>query len=378
MPDRQLSDAESAIPGRPPPLVRFASVSRRFGPVTAVDSVSLDIARGEFCALLGPSGCGKTTLLRMLAGFERPDEGRVLLDGEDISDVPPHRRAVNMMFQNYALFPPSHGRGQRGVRAAPGKHARRRDRPRVADMLASLRLDGLEKRKPAQLSGGQRQRVALARALVKRPKVFLLDEPLAALDKKLRSETQFELRELQRKLGMTFIVVTHDQEEAMSMADRIAVMNRGSIVQVAPPRDVYEHPISRWIAEFIGEINLFEGVIDSTGPSGTWVDTPAAGRVHTPNEVPARKGDNAFVAVRPEKVLLAPFDSDPGAYNSASGTLVDVAYLGDTSVCRIKLDRGGFMRATITNARRRGGEPVAPGAHVALRWEPDSALVLVR
>ncbi len=227
-------------------------------------------------------------------------------------------------------------------------------------------------------SYGQAGLDGTTRALVKRPKVFLLDEPLAALDKKLRSETQFELRELQRKLGMTFIVVTHDQEEAMSMADRIAVMNRGSIVQVAPPRDVYEHPISRWIAEFIGEINLFEGVIDSTGPSGTWVDTPAAGRVHTPNEVPARKGDNAFVAVRPEKVLLAPFDSDPGAYNSASGTLVDVAYLGDTSVCRIKLDRGGFMRATITNARRRGGEPVAPGAHVALRWEPDSALVLVR
>ncbi len=378
MPDSGPADTESATPGRPPPLVRLASVSKRFGAVTAVDSVSLDIARGEFCALLGPSGCGKTTLLRMLAGFERPDEGRVLLDGEDITDVPPHRRAVNMMFQNYALFPhlTVEGNVAFGLRqeAMPAAELR----ARVADMLASLRLAGLEMRKPAQLSGGQRQRVALARALVKRPEVFLLDEPLAALDKKLRSEMQFELRELQRRLGMTFIVVTHDQEEAMSMADRIAVMNRGQIVQMAPPRDIYEHPNSRWIAEFIGEINLFEGVIDSTGPSGTWVDTPAAGKVHTPNEVSARKGDVACVAVRPEKVLLAPSDSDPGACNSASGTLVDVAYLGDTSVCRIKLDRGGFMRATVTNARRTGGDPVAPGAHVALRWEPDSALVLTR
>ena len=241
------------------PLVRFEGVAKHFAGVTAVDAVSLDIYQGEFFALLGPSGCGKTTLLRMLAGFETPDAGRVLLDGEDITGVPPHRRPVNMMFQSYALFPHltvvgniAFGLKQDGLPKAEMD-------ARIAEMLALTRLEGLETRKPHQLSGGQRQRVALARALVKHPRVLLLDEPLAALDKKLRGETQFELMRLKQRLGLTFVIVTHDQEEAMTVANRIGVMNKGRLIQVATPSEIYEQPNSRWVADFIGDVNLLEG-----------------------------------------------------------------------------------------------------------------------
>src|ERR1700727_3027325 len=221
------------------PLLRIDAVIKTFGQFRAVDVLSLDIHAGEFFALLGPSGCGKTTLLRMLAGFEAPDAGRILLDGKDIAQVPPHQRPVNMMFQNYALFP----------------HLN------VRDNVALVKLDRLEKRKPDQLSGGQRQRVALARSLARRPRLLLLDEPLAALDKKLRESTQAELLALQRRLGMTFIIVTHDQEEAMTVADRIGVMDHGRLEQVASPRELYEAPNSRWIAGFVGDVNMFEGEI---------------------------------------------------------------------------------------------------------------------
>src|SRR5262249_5788861 len=241
------------------PLVRFEAVAKRFGDASAVDRVSLDIFDREFFALLGPSGCGKTTLLRMLAGFERPSEGRILLDGVDIVDVPPHRRPVNMMFQNYALFPHltvagnvAFGLRQEGLPKAEID-------ARVHDMLALVKLEGFAARKPQQLSGGQRQRVALARALVKRPRVFLLDEPLAALDRKLREQTRFELMDLQHKFGLTFIIVTHDREEAMTVADRIGVMDQGRLVQVATPSEIYEQPNSRWIADFLGDVNLLEG-----------------------------------------------------------------------------------------------------------------------
>src|SRR4051795_3819019 len=243
------------------PLLRIEGVAKTFGSFRAVDGVSLDIRAGEFFALLGPSGCGKTTLLRMLAGFESPDEGRILLGNRDIASTLPHQRPVNMMFQNYALFPHLSVRDNIAFGLKRAGMAGADIALRVAEMIALVRLEGLEKRKPDQLSGGQRQRVALARSLARRPQVLLLDEPLAALDKKLRESTQLELMDLQRRLGMTFIVVTHDQEEAMTMADRIGVMDHGRLEQVATPRELYEAPASRWIAEFVGDINLFEGEV---------------------------------------------------------------------------------------------------------------------
>ena len=246
------------------PLLRIEGVSKRFGAYAAVDRLSLDVYPGEFFALLGPSGCGKTTLLRLIAGFEQASAGRILLDGVDLAPVPPHRRPVNMMFQSYALFPHltveanvAFGLKQEGL-------PRAQIAERVADMLALVKLENFGRRKPHELSGGQRQRVALARSLVKRPRVLLLDEPMAALDKKLRGETQFELMDLQRRLGLTFIIVTHDQSEAMTVADRIAVMDRGRLMQVAPPAEIYEQPNSRWVADFVGNVNLLEGQVSAT------------------------------------------------------------------------------------------------------------------
>src|SRR5271168_3468472 len=245
------------------PLLRIDAVVKTFGQFRAVDALSLDIQAGEFFALLGPSGCGKTTLLRIMAGFETPDEGRILLDGMDIARVPPHERPVNMMFQNYALFPHLSVRDNIAFGLKRARMPSSEIETRVAEMVALVRLGGLEKRKPDQLSGGQRQRVALARSLARRPQILLLDEPLAALDKKLRESTQLELMEVQRRLGMTFIIVTHDQEEAMTVANRIGVMDAGRLDQVASPRELYEAPHSRWIAEFVGDINLFDGQVES-------------------------------------------------------------------------------------------------------------------
>src|SRR3954462_2357496 len=264
------------------PLLRIEGVAKTFGTFRAVDGVSLDIRAGEFFALLGPSGCGKTTLLRMLAGFEAPDQGRILLDGKDIAPVLPHERPVNMMFQNYALFPHLSVRDNIAFGLKRAGMAKVDIAERVAEMVALVKLEGLEKRKPDQLSGGQRQRVALARSLARRPQVLLLDEPLAALDKKLRESTQHELMELQRRLGMTFIIVTHDQEEAMTMASRIGVMDAGRLDQVATPRDLYETPASRWIAEFVGDINLFEGHVEPAVQGRLAVVTRDAGTIYVP------------------------------------------------------------------------------------------------
>ena len=316
------------------PLLRIEGVAKKFGSFRAVDHVSLDIRAGEFFALLGPSGCGKTTLLRMLAGFETPDEGRILLNGRDIAPVLPHERPVNMMFQNYALFPHLSVRDNIAFGLKRAGMARADIDTRVAEMVALVKLEGLEKRKPDQLSGGQRQRVALARSLARRPQVLLLDEPLAALDKKLRESTQHELMELQRRLGMTFIIVTHDQEEAMTMASRIGVMDAGRLDQVATPRELYEAPASRWIAEFVGDINLFDGAGRSRPSRAAWRlrrATPA--RSMSPSR--ARRSQRPSSASRsaPKRSSCRaagrrPMAPTPHAFNRLEGVVTDVSYLG--------------------------------------------------
>lgn len=357
-------------------MVRFDAVTRRFAEVTAVDALSLDIRAGEFFALLGPSGCGKTTLLRMLAGFERPDDGRILLAGQDIAAVPPWRRPVNMMFQSYALFPHLSVAGNVAFGLKQERLPRAEVESRVAAMLRLVRLDGLGSRKPHQLSGGQRQRVALARALAKHPKVLLLDEPLAALDKKLREETQFELMALQERLDTTFVVVTHDQEEAMTLADRIGVMNHGRLAQVGTPAEIYEQPRSRWIAGFIGDVNFFEGSV--TAVDGDDVEmTDAAGRVfRAAGAPPVRTGDRITLAVRPEKISVATGSGAAEPINSVAGKVADIGYLGDISVYKVRLDDGAVIKAAVTNARRRIESSIDWDDTVRLSFPPDAAVVL--
>ncbi|MGJ4897410.1 ABC transporter ATP-binding protein [Bradyrhizobium oligotrophicum] len=367
-------------PDPQPPILRIENVVKTFGSFRAVDGVSLDIRAGEFFALLGPSGCGKTTLLRMLAGFETPDEGRILLSGEEIAQVLPHQRPVNMMFQNYALFPHLNVRDNIAFGLKRAGMPRAEIATRVAEMVALVRLEGLEKRKPDQLSGGQKQRVALARSLARRPKVLLLDEPMAALDKKLRESTQFELMELQRKLGMTFIIVTHDQEEAMTVASRIGVMNAGRLEQVAAPRRLYEEPVSRWVAEFVGDINLFEGEVTARESHRLRITTAAAGELAAAQPVSPISESKVAVAIRPEKIRLAlrrPA-ADAAAINCVEGAISDASYLGGKTVYKIKLDGGAVLHASQANTARLDADGYGLNQRVVAWFTPDDCVVLER
>jgi putrescine transport system ATP-binding protein len=359
------------------PLIRFQNVVKRYGDVVAIDGVSLDIYEREFFALLGPSGCGKTTLMRMLAGFEEASEGKVMLAGKDLSGVPPYRRPVNMMFQSYALFP--HLSVADNI--AFGLKQERMPKAKIAalvdEMLKLVNLHGFEKRKPHQLSGGQRQRVALARSLAKRPKVLLLDEPMAALDKKLREQTQFELMDLQQRIGTTFIIVTHDQEEAMTVADRIAVMDHGKLVQVATPAEIYEQPNSRYVAEFVGDINIIEAVVERVTPGDIALKSAALDaelRLSQFSDVKA--GDTVAVALRPEKIRIGKEPLSEVHANCAQGVVYDIAYLGDLSVYHVHLQNGLVLKAAKTNLSRQIEPPIDWEDNVYLSWTPDAGVLL--
>ncbi|WP_374468871.1 ABC transporter ATP-binding protein [Phenylobacterium sp.] len=358
------------------PLVRFEGVRKRFGEVTAVDGVTLDIYEREFFALLGPSGCGKTTLMRMLAGFEAPDEGRILLEGRDIAGLPPHARPTNMMFQSYALFPHLSAAQNIAFGLRQQRLPKREIAARVEEMLALVKLEGMGGRKPDQLSGGQRQRVALARAIAPRPRILLLDEPLAALDKKLRDETQFELMRLQHDLAMTFMIVTHDQEEAMVVADRIAVMREGRVVQVGRPAEVYEAPANRDVAEFIGDVNLFEGRVDSVSGGLARVGSAEAdhGLAAATDDGLAHQAA-VWLAVRPEKMVVHT-EPPPAGPNRLSGKVHDIAYLGDWTTYVVEIAPGRMVRAARANATRMAERPVGWDDEVWLTFAPDAAVVL--
>jgi len=363
------------------PLVQIESVTKRFEPVgeaggqPAVDDVSLIIRAGEFFALLGGSGSGKTTLLRLLAGFERPDQGRILIDGVDMAEFPPYARPVNMMFQSYALFPHMTVAGNVafGLKQdrLPGAEIARR----VEEGLAQVQLSEFAGRKPHQLSGGQRQRVALARCLVKRPKLLLLDEPLGALDKQLRERTQFELMGLQDRLGLTFVMVTHDQEEAMTMACRMAVMRDGQIAQIGTPAEIYEAPNSRMVAEFVGSVNLFEGRIFLREAGYARIESPGLGLL----QVEADETSNAtiWVAVRPEKTCLSREEPDQ-AFNKVKGVIAEIGYLGGLSIFHVKLPDGRILRATAPNLDRRAEDGFTWDEVVWLSWPARAGVILTQ
>ncbi len=356
------------------PFVEFRNITKRYGDVTAVDNLSLSIYEREFFALLGPSGCGKTTLMRMLAGFETVSEGAVFLAGEDLASTPPYHRPVNMMFQSYALFPHMNvekniafGLKQEGMPTGEITD-------RVAKMLALVKMEEFAKRKPNQLSGGQKQRVALARSLAKQPKLLLLDEPLGALDRKLREETQFELIDLQEQLGITFMIVTHDQEEAMTVADRIAVMDRGRLVQVDPPMAMYERPRSRYVADFLGNINLIEAKVQNVSKGFVRLETKDGNSLLVESEASVSSGDTVWFAARPEKLQIDL--KKPKSGNLMSGEVWDIAYLGDLTIYKVKLDSGEYVKASVLNRAVSSDRPISWEDKVWLSCPNDAALVL--
>ncbi|MEP7314631.1 MAG: polyamine ABC transporter ATP-binding protein [Pseudomonadota bacterium] len=357
------------------PYITIESVSKRFGDFIAVNNVSLKIYKREIFCLLGGSGCGKTTLLRMLAGFEAPTSGRILIDGQDMAGIPPYERPVNMMFQSYALFPHMTVYGNVAFGLEQEKLAKTEIKQRVAEILDVVRIGEFANRKPHQLSGGQRQRVALARALVKRPKLLLLDEPLGALDRKLREHTQFELINIQERLGVTFVVVTHDQEEAMTLASRIGVMNRGEIAQIGTPRQIYEFPSTRFVADFIGSVNLFDGQLIEDEPDYVRVACEDfTVPVYVDHGLSAPPNAQLWVAIRPEKMTLQR-DQPAATDNWARGTIKEIAYMGDMSIFLVQLASGRELRVTQTNIARKGDESFTWDDEVYLHWDASSPVV---
>ena len=369
------------------PIIRFDGITKRFGKVAAVDNVTLDIREGEFFALLGPSGCGKTTLLRMLAGFEIPTEGQIYIDGKDVSHVPPNERPINMVFQSYAVFPHmsvldnvAYGLKMDGV-------ARAEREARAQEALELVQLGQLGARKPDQLSGGQRQRVALARALVKKPRVLLLDEPLSALDAKLREAMRFELTALQEKVGITFIMVTHDQDEALAMASRVAVMNRGMIAQLGMPSELYEFPASRFVADFIGSVNMLPARLNVDAHDHAYLDSSELGtRIYLDHGVSGAEGAEVSVALRPEKIELhkrvegqprPKMEDAPQDMNVEPGIIRHISYLGSESVFEVALDNGRRLRVTRPNLTRYDQEDFTWDEPVWLSWHACSPVVLL-
>jgi putrescine transport system ATP-binding protein len=375
------TDAPASGPWSDPravPFVRIEGVTKRFGDLDAVDGVDLDVYRGELFSILGASGCGKTTLLRVLAGLETPTAGRIEIDGVDVTELPPYERPVNIMFQSYALFPHmtveqnvAYGLKKEGVPA-------REIRERVSEMLALVKLSDLAAKRPAQISGGQSQRVALARALIKRPKVLLLDEPLAALDRKLREHTQFELANVQDRLGVTFIVVTHDQEEAMTLSTRIAVMDAGRFVQIGTPGEIYEHPRNRFVADFVGKINLLEGVVEAfhAGTARVRCDEVGA-RVAVPFAGGVEEGARVCVALRPEKIFVSKEPPEDGERTVIGGVVFDLAYFGNLSLYRVRTEGGKIVEVSAQNRRREARRYLEWDDEVYLSWDEGSALLLV-
>ena len=360
------------------PYVRIERMTKKFGDFIAVHDVSLKIYQGEIFCLLGGSGCGKTTLLRMLAGFEMPTSGAVFIDGEDMTGIPPYERPANMMFQSYALFP--HMTVEKNVAFGLEQEGLQRAeiRKRVGDMLDIVKMGPYAKRKPHQLSGGQRQRVALARSLIKRPKLLLLDEPLGALDRKLREHTQFELVNIQEQLGVTFVVVTHDQEEAMTLASRIGVMNHGEIVQVGTPSDIYEYPNSRFVADFIGSVNMFEGRLIEDEPDHVRIESEdLGGTFFVDHGVSAAPGALVWVALRPEKIALSR-EAPPGTENRARATVKEIAYMGDLSIYLAQLASGKMVRITQPNTVRHPEDRITWDEQVYLHWHPSSGVVVTQ
>ena len=375
-----MSELPSVNPWLDPsqkPYIQIENVTKKFGDFTAIDNLNLDIYKNEFFSLLGPSGCGKTTLLRMLAGFEKVTNGRILLDGEDISEIPPHLRPINMMFQSYALFP--HMTVEKNIAFGLKQDNLQPNEinQRVEEMLQLVELTDFAKRKPNQLSGGQSQRVALARSLAKRPKLLLLDEPLGALDKRLREQTQFELMDIQEKLEVTFVIVTHDQEEAMTVSSRIGVMDSGNLIQVATPTEIYEAPVNKDVADFIGDVNILRGIYKGQNDVGTQLHSDDSDSiVFATQEVGASTGDEMWFAIRPEKLEISkkkPTDQ----HNILNGRIEDIAYGGSFSTYHVRIDNGRILKAIRANRVRTEEHHLTWEDEVYLHWAPHSAVVLL-